>query len=122
MSPKSQQRIARVSVPLYKEMAKRASKYGYTLTEALAKIIESYKRRIKRLEKELEKQNIEIEELGEFKWGMKPLTDLPCNVCGKPMDNNWTTSEGSKIRDEIIELVIKAKGWGHSSCHKTENK
>ena len=118
MSPKSQQRIVRVNMPLYKEMAKRASRYGYTLTEALAKIIEGYERRIRRLEKE----SAEIEELREFKEGMKPLTDLPCNICGKSLGNNWTDPKASKVRDQIIELVIKPRKWGHASCRESSKE
>jgi len=87
--------------------------YGYTLTEAMTKIIESYERKIKKLESE----NVEVQDLREFKQGMKPLTDFPCNVCGKPMSNDWNNPNTLKIRDEIIELVIKER-WEHSSCHK----
>jgi len=116
MRVRKEQRIVRIGIPLYKEVAKRAARYGYTLSDALAKVIESYERKIKRLERE----NRELEELREFKRGMKLLTDLPCNICGKPMDNNWTDPKVLKLRDQIIELVIKPERWGHTSCHKSE--
>ena len=116
MRARKEQRIVRIGIPLYKEVAKRAARYGYTLSDALAKLIESYERKIKRLERE----DRELEELREFKRGIKPLTGLPCNVCGKPMGNDWTGPKASKLRDGIIELVIKPEGWGHNTCHKSE--
>jgi len=112
MRARKEQRIVRIGIPLYKEVAKRSARYGYTLSDALAKLIEGYERKIKKLEKE----NREVKELREFRRGMEPLTDFPCSVCGKPISNNWANPETLKIRERIIELVIKGGRWGHKVC------
>ena len=47
--------------------------------------------------------------------GMKPLMDIPCCYCGKPLGNEWPSSH----RDSLVAM-FRSSGWHHSGCKPSD--
>jgi RNase P subunit RPR2 len=113
-------RVIRISVPLYQKVLKRAAPKGYTLTVAMEKIMESYERKIKVQDKELDRREKiiaeEIDKVVELKAGIEKTIEMGyCSICKKPLI--WTFKEIKNQKKKIGESLNETS-WYHESCKK----